>query len=66
MSYNQNYNIRNNNVLEVWNTEIGQPAFEYLYFGSYYFGVTIQGLCNVHAKIYLSNVVISFTHSKKI
>ena len=31
-----------NNVLEVCNTEIGQPAFEYLCFGSI-FGVTIQG-----------------------
>ena len=46
-----------NNVLEVCNTEIGQPVFEYLYFGSI-FGVTIQGLCNLHAKIYLSHFVI--------
>ena len=45
-----------NNVLEVCNTEIGQPAFEYLCFGSI-FGVTIQGLCNLYANIYLSNFV---------
>ena len=38
-----------NNVFEVCNTEIGQPAFEYLYFGSI-FGVTIKGLCNLYAK----------------
>ena len=46
-----------NNVLEVCNTEIGQPAFEYLCFGII-FGVTIQGLCNLYAKIYLSSFVI--------
>ena len=46
-----------NNVLEVCNTEIAQPAFEYLYFWSI-FGVSMQGLCNLYAKIYLSNFVI--------
>ena len=45
-----------NNVLEVFNTEIGQPAFEYLCFGSI-FGVTIQGLCKLYADIYISNFV---------
>ena len=44
-----------NNVPEVCNTEIGSI-----------FGVTIQGLCNLYANIYLSNFVTSFTHSKKI